>query len=79
MHAVELLTNNLMHKTDPWRFKKQQQTEVAEQLQNLSHYQQRVQGTKLLPKGDAKKNGVTQQVRKKPQTHEQASQNYIIL
>lgn len=31
----------------------------------------------LHPKGGAKKCGVTQQVRQKPQTHEQASHNYI--
>lgn len=43
---------------------------------NLSRYEQEREQT-LHPKGGAKKCGVTQQVRQKAQTHEQASQNYI--
>lgn len=52
------------------------QTEVAGHPPNLSHCYEEGEQTRY-PKGGAKKCGATQQVRQKPQTHKQASQNYI--
>lgn len=52
------------------------QTEVAGPPHNLSRYYEEGEQT-CYPMGGAKKCGTTQQVRQKPQTHKQASQNYI--